>query len=183
MKELSLYILDIFYNALASEASLIRIIVESDEKKDILRLKITDNGIGMDRSFLKTVKDPYTTTRMTRNVGMGIPLLTQAAEQTGGNVTVLSKRNCGTMLKADFVLSNIDTPPMGNLLESLISMIVSLNQCDLIFVLKNNGEIVFDLDTAQLREVLGSEISLSQPDVIAWIREYFISEFENNTGE
>ena len=62
-------------------------------------------------------------------------------------------------------------------------MIVSLNQCDLLFVLKNNGKIVFDLDTAQLREVLGSEVPLNQPDVIAWIREYFESEFENNTGE
>lgn len=183
MKELSLYLLDIFYNSLSSGADLIRIVIEKDDGKDRMRVKITDNGRGMDHAFLARVKDPYTTTRTERNVGMGIPLLTQAAEQTGGGVRILSKLGCGTMLMAEFGLSDIDTPPMGNMQDSLMAMIASLEQCDLIFVLKNNDQIAVELDTRQIREVLGNEIPLSTPDVMNWIRGYLKSEFENNIGE
>ena len=74
MKELSLNILDIVQNSVVAEASLIQVLIaETDET---LRITIEDNGRGMSPDFLATVMDPFSTTRKTRKVGMGIPLFT-----------------------------------------------------------------------------------------------------------
>lgn len=81
VKELSLNILDIAQNSIRAEATLIEILL--DETETSLKLTIKDNGYGMSEDFLKTVVDPFSTTRTTRKVGMGIPLLKLAAEQTG----------------------------------------------------------------------------------------------------
>ena len=86
MKELSLNILDIAQNSVSAKASEIEITVEIDHKKNEFRLTIIDNGKGMTEEFLKTVTDPFTTTRTTRKVGMGISLLKLAAEQAGGGI-------------------------------------------------------------------------------------------------
>ena len=81
MKELSLNVLDITMNSVKAKATLINIhITENDE---LLTLEIIDNGCGMTAEFLRGVIDPFCTTRTTRKVGLGIPLLKLAAEQTG----------------------------------------------------------------------------------------------------
>ena len=89
MKELSLNILDITKNSTAARATDITISLVTDVK-GILTLTISDNGCGMDEETLKRVADPFYTTRTTRKVGLGIPLLRLAAEQTGGKVTIES---------------------------------------------------------------------------------------------
>ena len=88
MKELSLNILDITENSVKAGAELTSILI--DEEKNTLRLTIEDNGSGMSEEILKGVTDPFYTTRTTRKVGMGLPLLKLAAEQTGGEMTVTS---------------------------------------------------------------------------------------------
>ena len=89
MKELSLNILDIVQNSVSAKATLIEILLaETDET---LRITIKDNGKGMSPDFLSTVMDPFSTTRKTRKVGMGIPLFKLAAEQTGGELTIASR--------------------------------------------------------------------------------------------
>ena len=80
MKELSLNILDIAQNSIRAEATLIEILL--DETETSLKLTIKDNGYGMSEDFLKTVVDPFSTTRTTRKVGMGIPLLKLAEGRT-----------------------------------------------------------------------------------------------------
>ena len=88
MKELSLNILDITENSVKAGASLTSILI--DEEGNALRLIIDDNGSGMSEEILKGVTDPFYTTRTTRKVGMGLPLLKLAAEQTGGFMKVES---------------------------------------------------------------------------------------------
>ena len=82
MKELSLNILDITENSVKAGAALTSILV--DEEGNTLKLTIEDNGSGMSEEILKGVTDPFYTTRTTRKVGMGLPLLKLAAEQTAG---------------------------------------------------------------------------------------------------
>ena len=89
MKELSLNILDITENSVKAGATLTTISIE--EIDDKLILTITDNGCGMTDEVLKTVLNPFYTTRTTRKVGMGLPLLKLAAEQTGGSLEISSK--------------------------------------------------------------------------------------------
>lgn len=80
MKELSLNILDIAENSVKAGASLTEIFI--DELGDKLTLTIRDNGCGMSEEIRRTVTDPFYTTRTTRKVGMGLPLLKMEAEMT-----------------------------------------------------------------------------------------------------
>ena len=81
VKELALHILDVAQNSISAEANFIQIIIEESLKEDYFKITIIDDGNGMDESFLKKVTDPFVTSRTTRKVGMGIPLLKQAAEE------------------------------------------------------------------------------------------------------
>ena len=53
-------------------------------------IRVMDDGCGMSRETLSRVTDPFCTSRKTRKVGMGIPLLRLAAEQTGGSLSIES---------------------------------------------------------------------------------------------
>ena len=89
MKELSLNVLDITKNSVKAGATLIDISLV--EVGSLLTMTITDNGCGMKPEVVETVMNPFYTTRTTRKVGMGVPLLMLAAEQTGGGVTIESR--------------------------------------------------------------------------------------------
>ena len=89
MKELSLNILDVAENSVKADATLIQI--ELKETTEELCLTIKDNGCGMTQDVVKGVIDPFYTTRTTRKVGLGIPLLKMAAEQTGGKLSICSR--------------------------------------------------------------------------------------------
>ena len=72
MKELSLNILDIAQNSVHADARNILISLEEDAA-GLLTLTITDDGKGMSAEMVRTVTDPFCTTRTTRKVGMGLP--------------------------------------------------------------------------------------------------------------
>ena len=93
MKELSLNILDITQNSITAGATEIEILLAEDAAGK-LTLTVRDNGCGMSEEMVASVTDPFCTTRTTRKVGMGIPLLKLASEQTGGTLTILSKLGC-----------------------------------------------------------------------------------------
>ncbi len=170
MKELSLNILDITQNSISACASKIIISVEKDTDKDLLTVTIEDNGKGMDEEFVKNVTDPFTTTRSTRKVGMGIPLLKMSAEQAGGEFNINSKLGVGTEVIATFRLNHIDRVPLGDIGQT-ISALVSCNQLvDFLYVHKSDGQ-EFKFDTMEIKEILG-DVPLNEPDVIIWMQEY-----------
>lgn len=179
MKELSLNVLDITENSVKAKASLIEIsITETDE---ILELSIKDNGIGMTNDTLMRVKDPFYTTRTTRKVGMGIPLLQVAAEQTGGNITIDSKHidlfpeEHGTTVTALFFKKHIDFTPLGDIVSSLVTLIQGHADTDFIFT-HRNGENVISLDTRELRDVLG-DVPLDTFEVLMWIKDNLTEQY------
>ena len=88
MREISLHLLDIAENSVAAESLNIRIDVLEDLQNDLLRVSVSDDGRGMDAETAKRVLDPFYTTRTTRKVGLGIPLLKLAAESTGGGLSL-----------------------------------------------------------------------------------------------
>ena len=112
MKELSLHILDIAQNSIAAGAKHVDLTVEEGE--GLLRITVADDGRGMSPEFLASVTDPFTTTRTTRKVGLGLPLLRLAAEQTGGELRVESQLGVGTTVTATFHADHIDCPPLGD---------------------------------------------------------------------
>ena len=83
MQELSLNILDIAENSVKAGASLITVAVCYRPAADRLTVTITDDGCGMDAETVRKVTDPFYTTRTTRKVGLGIPLMMSIYEATG----------------------------------------------------------------------------------------------------
>lgn len=170
MKELSLHILDIAENSVKAKASLIEITVSEDEKNDLLTIEIKDNGCGMSEEFLKNVKDPFSTTRTTRRVGMGLSLFEAAAEQCGGSLDISSKEGVGTTVLVTFKLNHIDRAPLGDMAGTMETLIGGSPDIDFIYRHKR-GEKEFLLDTVNIREML-SGVPLDTPEVLIWIGDY-----------
>ncbi len=170
MKELSLHILDIAKNSVKAKASLIEILVNEDEEKNLLTININDNGCGMSEEFLKRVKDPFSTTRKTRKVGLGIPLFEAAATQCGGGLEITSKEGVGTKMCVTFLYNHIDRAPIGDMAGTMETLISGSPEIDFLYRHTKNGK-VFTLDTREIRKVLG-DVPLDLPDVVMWIDGY-----------
>src|SRR5512134_1404165 len=100
MREIALHLLDIAENSAAAESRQISIVVHEDLHKDLLSALVTDDGRGMDAETAKNVQDPFYTTRTTRKVGLGIPLLKLAAEQSQGSLNLQSEPGKGSKVEA-----------------------------------------------------------------------------------
>lgn len=179
MKELSLNILDITENSVKAGATLTEIAI--DETNENIILTIIDNGHGMTDETLKTVLNPFYTTRTTRKVGMGLPLLKLACEQTGGSLEIFSKHKDefpnghGTTVKTTFCKNHIDCAPLGDVVETLKTLIQGHPDTDFLFTHKlGSGQVV--LDTRELRVVLEG-VPLNTYEVIKWIEEYLKEQY------
>ncbi len=170
MKELSLHILDIAKNSVKAKASLIEITVTESEKKNLLTIEIKDNGCGMSKEFLETVRDPFQTTRTTRKVGMGISLFEAAAVQCGGRLEIDSELGKGTVLKTYFELNSIDRAPLGDMAGTMQTLISGSPEIEFIYRQIKNGK-EFRLDTAEIKKTLAG-VPIETPEVIIWIGEY-----------
>ena len=170
MRELSLNVLDIVQNSITAKASLIEIELIEDINDDILKINIFDNGKGMTDEQIKSVTDPFYTTRTTRKIGLGIPLFKMAAEMSGGSFKIESIVGVGTKIFTSFIHSSIDRMPVGNINET-VSMLIQMNP-DIDFVYTHTfNEKSYSLDTRELREQL-EDVPLDTPDVIEWINDY-----------
>lgn len=170
MRELSLHILDIMQNSVVAGAKLVGLEIDEDTAADILKFTITDDGKGMPPEMVKAVVDPFTTSRSTRKVGMGIPLLKLAAENTGGGIELSSEVGKGTVITATFGYSHIDRQPLGDMAETMLGTVTSYDEIE--FVYRHRvDEKEFEFDTRQIREILGG-VSLKTPEVVLWLSEY-----------
>ena len=170
MRELSLNVLDIVQNSITAKANLIEIELIEDRNNDILKINVFDNGKGMTDEQIKSVTDPFYTTRTTRKIGLGIPLFKMAAEMSGGSFKIESIVGVGTKIFTSFIHSSIDRMPVGNINET-VSMLIQMNP-DIDFVYTHTfNEKSYSLDTRELREQL-EDVPLDTPDVIEWINDY-----------
>jgi K+-sensing histidine kinase KdpD len=133
MEDLSLHILDVVENSIEANASKIEIKIVEKKKKDLLAIEIKDNGKGMNKETIKKVLDPFYTTRTTRRVGMGLSLLAQAARESNGKFEINSKVGVGTEVKANFQYSHIDRKPIGDMKNTLITLMVSHPEINFVY--------------------------------------------------
>ena len=185
MKELSLNILDIVENSVKAGATLTEILIEESEAE--LILSINDNGCGMSEETVRSVTDPFYTTRKTRSVGLGIPLLKLAAEQTGGSLRISSALaedhpdSHGTKVTASFNKNHIDFTPLGDVISTVKTLIQGHPDRDFLFI-HNSPERRVELDTRELRAVL-EDVPLDCYDVIVWIEENLKEQYGAQTEE
>ena len=189
MDEFSLYILDITMNSVRAGASQIEIALREDGQW--LWFTVTDNGCGMTRTQVEKLKNPFFTTRKTRKVGLGVPFLTMLAEMTGGSVEITSvpetnedtgepDPNHGTTLCAKFGRHHIDFLPLGNLPDTIVTLIQGSPETDFTFTHERENENTVRLSCKELKSILGDEISLAEPEILQWIRGYLQEQYEDD---
>ncbi len=170
MRELALNILDIAENSLAAGAKLIEIVLGVYREKDEMSIMIRDDGCGMDKDTLSRVTDPFTTSRTTRSVGMGIPLFKFSAESAGGTFSIFSERGKGTKVLATYRISHIDRMPLGDFGGVILQLVTMNEKVDFLVTVKSS-ERQETLDTREVRNILG-EVSFREPQVRAFLKEY-----------
>jgi K+-sensing histidine kinase KdpD len=171
MKDIALHILDVANNSVSAKATLVEVVIDEQPVENTFTLIIKDNGKGMSAEIVEKVTDPFYTTRTTRKVGMGIPLLKQNAEQTGGWLTIESEEGKGTTLKTVFQHDNIDRPPLGDIAGVMTILITGNPKIDFLYTHKiQNKTITFD--TREIKEALEG-VSINNPQIVRYLREMF----------
>src|SRR5208283_45535 len=154
MLELALHVLDIAENSSRAQASLIEITIAEDLERDIFSLEIKDNGQGMDAQAMEKALDPFYTTKKVRRIGLGLPMLKQAANTAQGRFSLQSEVGKGTVVHAEFKHSHIDRQPLGDIAGVITMLILGNPDIDIIYTHRKNGN-TYILDTRELREGLG----------------------------
>ena len=167
MRELSLNILDIAENSLKAKATLVEIDVSVEN--NTLTIAIKDNGCGMTEEFLAKVTDPYTTTRTTRKVGLGIPLIKMEAEMAGGSFDIQSQLGVGTTVTTTFAVDHIDRSPLGDVGETIMTLLTELGDTRIVYRYNANGQS-FDFDTLELKQQLEG-IPLDTPEILQFVKQ------------
>ncbi|NWF64754.1 MAG: sensor histidine kinase [Chloroflexi bacterium] len=173
MREIALHLLDIAENGVAAESRNIHIDVIEDIKNDLLKVSVKDDGRGMDAETAKRALDPFYTTRTTRKVGLGIPLLKLAAESAGGGFTLETESGKGARIEASFRHSHIDRMPLGDVGATFLTLLVSYPHIHWVFkyqvTSKDGPTNSFELDDEEVKAALG-DTPLTEPDVLKILR-------------
>jgi anti-sigma regulatory factor (Ser/Thr protein kinase) len=169
VKDLALHVMDIARNSVEARAQNLKIVFTLDKTKGGLKINFIDDGCGMDAAMVKRVTDPFTTSRTTRKVGLGLPLFMMSAAQTGGSLTIESEPGKGTRVEAVFNTHHIDCVPLGDLSGTLTLLISGNPQVKFLFEFYNLDK-QFSIGTDDIMEALDGA-DLNQPKVIRFIKE------------
>ena len=167
MDDISLHILDIAENSVRAEATRIEIILTRDVKNDLFSVVLVDNGRGMDPETLAKVRDPFFTTKG-KKTGLGIPLLAQVAEQTGGTVSIESAPGTGTRVSITFTWSHVDRPAIGSMADTILTLIAGHPDLDYVYEEREDGR-VFRFDTREIKNDLEG-VPINTPEALRAIR-------------
>ena len=180
MRELSDNIMDIAQNSISAGATLTEVHVKVSHADNMITFVFRDDGCGMSEELVKSVVEPFTTTRKTRKVGLGLPLLKQTAEMTGGALEIQSTVGVGTTVTATFGLDHIDRPPMGDVAGAWFSLVVMNPEKDFLFTYDYDGQ-VFTFETREVRAAV-DPIPLNQMEISAWIKDCISTEINELHG-
>jgi len=180
MRELALHILDLVQNSIEAGANRILLEVIENDVADTLTIRVTDNGRGMDKETERRVLDPFVTTRKTRRVGLGLPLIDMSTQRCDGYLKIDSKPGQGTVVEAVYRHSHLDRPPLGNIVETVKMLVIANPQLDFTYSHGVN-DAHFSLATSDVTAALG-DVPLTHPEVIVWLQEYLSANLTNLYG-
>jgi len=172
MKEIALHLLDLAENSVSAGAKTVQITVCEDQQADLLTASISDDGRGMSPEMVKQVTDPFVTSRTTRKVGLGIPLLKGAAEECNGALKITSTVGQGTCVEVSFQHSHIDRMPLGNLSTTFLGLSVAHPELHWIFTYtarSQGAEETFEYDDQPIKETLAG-LPITHPEVLTFVR-------------
>ena len=179
MREIALHILDIVQNSVAAGAGVIDITIREDRAADMLAVTIADDGRGMDAETVARVTDPFYTTRTTRKVGLGLPMLKMTAIACDGDFAIDSRVGEGTTVSVSYRWSHIDRPPLGDMVSTMLTVLLGDETTEIRYS-HSDGDRVFAFASADMREALDG-LSFQTPEVYAWLQD-FLTEGEASLG-
>jgi anti-sigma regulatory factor (Ser/Thr protein kinase) len=138
MEDLSLHILDLVENAISAGAGRIEIVVNENERRDLLTVQVTDDGLGMTAEEVDRALDPFFTTKRKRT-GLGLALLAQTAGLCGGTVAIESTPLKGTKVTARFCHGHVDRPPLTKMAETMMMLVFGHPEIDFRYRHRRNG--------------------------------------------
>lgn len=168
MLELSLHILDIAENSIRARARRVTIDMTEDREADRLTLEIRDDGKGMTEEERKRALDPFYTTKKVRRVGLGLPMLAQAAANTGGSLELESNPGAGTRVRVAFGLSHIDRQPLGDLPGTIVALIAGSPDVHFVYRHHRDGR-AYNLDTDEIKREI-EDVPINHIEVLKYIR-------------
>ena len=166
MRELSLHILDIITNSTEAEATRIILWIEESARQNLFAITVRDNGRGMTQAMIERVTDPFVTTRTTRSVGMGLPLLRHAAVSCGGDLHIASQLGRGTTLRAVFLNNSLNRSPLGDIAETVVNLVFGAPDVHFVYGHRTDeGYFTFDSYWiyARMAELDCSQYALVEP--------------------
>ncbi len=132
MRELALHVMDIVQNSLSAGADKVLLELEEDLPRELLTIRISDNGKGMTGEQAQQAVHPFYTTGP-KKAGLGLPLFREAARRTGGELFVGSEPQKGTSVTAVFHTASIDMAPLGDINGTVMLLIVCNPGIELVF--------------------------------------------------
>lgn len=170
MQDLAMYIIEILMNSIHANSHNIICHIEIKTSINQLLIIIEDDGKGMNDELLANVTNPFTTTRKTRKIGLGVAFLQHLCDQCNGDLTIKSKENIGTITMVKLPFDHWDIPPLGNIGQMMMFCIQANANID--FILQYiKDEHTFFFDTKLIKQELG-EVNIDEPDILLWIKEY-----------
>ncbi|MDR2017276.1 MAG: ATP-binding protein [Syntrophobacterales bacterium] len=170
MEEICAHIMDIAANAVTAGATHVAIAISKDRKNNLLSIAFKDDGRGMNEEMVKKVIDPFFSTKKGKKVGLGIPLLKGTAETCGGKFSLTSKSGEGVDISVSFQLDHPDLPPLGNLKETILVLIMGNQEVDFSFFYSVDGQ-TFSLHTREIRELIGA-VPINHPEIVKFLTEF-----------
>ncbi|SMC83485.1 ATP-binding protein [Sporomusa malonica] len=180
MREISLHILDLVQNSIEAGATSVTLEISECLVDDEMTIKVSDNGRGMNEQLRQLVIDPFITTRTTRRIGLGLPLMDMSTKRCGGYLKIDSTPGKGTVVQAMYKHSHFDRPPIGNLVETIKSILVANSELHFLYHHTVNDKF-FSVSSQELAITLDG-IPLTQPDVLVWLHEYLSDNIANLYG-
>ena len=177
MEDLSLHILDVVENSIKAKANRIEIRLRDDAARDQITLEIVDDGVGMDAETVQKALDPFFSTKETRSIGLGLPLLAAAARAANGDFSIESRPGKGTQVTATFQAGHIDMKPLGDIAQTVVTLIMGHPDVDILYS-HHIDQAHYSLDTKEIKTHLNG-VSIASPEVICFIRDHIKEGLDN----
>ena len=149
------YISDMVHNAIEAGAN--AIILDVNTTGSSIEITISDDGCGMDPDTLASLSDPDTTSKdkhASRKFGLGIPFIQQAIDTCSGTLDIRSEKTVGTSIHVMFPTDNIDTPPLGNMIETWVTLLAYPGQHE-ITIIRHMGLHTYRLSRHDIIRTIG----------------------------
>jgi hypothetical protein len=156
---------DLTQNAVEAGSSVITVVLNETDRD--IALVIEDNGKGMTPEQLRRATDPFYTDGIKhpgRKVGLGIPFLIQTADMCGGSWNIRSNKGessaeagpHGTTVTCRFDLTNIDTPPVGDVTGYFRQILTFDGHYEMV-ITRTKATVNYTVRRSELLEALGLE--------------------------